>query len=286
MHRLILFCSLTAFAQTLPHANPPAIVNLPSSPPDAHLAYGSAPQQFADLRLPKSNGPHPVAIVIHGGCWAEYADHTYTANLATRLTEAGVATWNIEYRRIHEPGGGWPGTLQDVAHAADHLRQIAAKYNLNLAQIVAAGHSSGGHLALWLAGRKNLPSTSPLYTKSPLPLKAVVNIAGIPDLDAFEAYGKNVCGERHLKISPGHSSEASPRALLPFGIRQIHIFGGQDKAVPHHLFTTYFDTAKSQGDDVSVLDLADAGHHDFFAPARPEAESVLRTILHAIGARP
>src|SRR5581483_5408559 len=111
------------------------------------LTYGDDPQQFGDLSLPSTSGPHPIILLIHGGFWRAPYNLSLMSSLAEDLVRYGLATWNIEYRRVGDPGGGWPGTLQDVALAADHLITIAPTYNLDLQRIVAVGHSAGGQLA-------------------------------------------------------------------------------------------------------------------------------------------
>ena len=101
------------------------------------LRYGSDPLQFGELRLPPGAGPHAVAIVIHGGFWRAAYDLEHITTVCEALTRAGVATWNLEYRRIGNPGGGWPGTLLDVAQGADHLRNLAGENRLDLARVAA-----------------------------------------------------------------------------------------------------------------------------------------------------
>src|SRR5262245_53006214 len=101
------------------------VLTRPAPPADHRLSYGPNEFQFGDLRLPKGAGPHPVAIVIHGGCWMSEYGLSYMGHLSAALTEAGVATWSVEYRRVGNQGGGWPGTFEDVARAADHLRTMS-----------------------------------------------------------------------------------------------------------------------------------------------------------------
>ena len=117
---------------------PQQVNALPSVPPDQRIPYGPDAEQFGELRLPRvMSGRVPVAVVLHGGCWKArhgdlVADVQNTAPLATALTELGIATWNLEYRRIDQPGGGWPGTFEDVARGVDHIRALAASYPLDL----------------------------------------------------------------------------------------------------------------------------------------------------------
>ena len=104
--------------------------------------------------------------------------------LAAALTEEGIATWNIEYRRLGNDGGGWPGTFRDVASAADLLRTLAREHALDLTRVIAIGHSAGGHLAMWLAARPKMPQGSDVYSSNPLKLAGVVNLDGPGDLKA------------------------------------------------------------------------------------------------------
>ena len=144
------------------------VAAMPSRPADARITYGAAPEQFGELRLPTGPGPHPVVVLIHGGCWRAEYDITHIAPLATALADDGWAVWAIEYRRVGSPGGGWPGTFVDVGTAIDHLRTVAKTHPLDLSRVVVAGHSAGGHLALWSGARGLLPKDSPIATSNPL----------------------------------------------------------------------------------------------------------------------
>jgi len=219
-----------------------------------------------------------VAIVVHGGCWvAKLADLDERAvaidnmrPLAAALTEAGIATWNIEYRRLGNAGGGWPGTFQDVGGAADFVRTLAANNNLDLTRVIAMGHSAGGHLVMWLAARSKLPRTSDLYTNNPLPLRGVVSLDGPPDLKATIQLQQPICGSpvitNLLGGSPDERPEryraASPIELLPLGIPQ-EFFAGRmfaAQAAPYEAAT------KRAGDTVRATVLANAGHFVFIDP--------------------
>src|SRR5215472_13479598 len=126
------------------------------------LAYGAESLQFGELYVPNGSGPHPVVILIHGGFWRAAYRLTLMQALAGDLVQKGIAVWNIEYRCIGDAGGGWPGTLQDVACAADCLKALAPLHALDLTCVIAVGHSAGGQLALWLAARSRLPKKSQL----------------------------------------------------------------------------------------------------------------------------
>ena len=211
----------------------PTDVNfLHSEPANARISYGNETLQFGDLRLPKTSGLHPVAIIIHGGCWlSTFADLKNTAALADALRKRGIATWNIEYRRIDQDGGGWPGTFKDVADATDFLRQIDKKYSLDLNKVIVIGHSSGGHLALWLAGRHRLPNTSILYQEKPLVLRGVISLGGVTDLKAFRDKASSICGIDVIGSLLGGNEmnyyDTSPIELLPLGIPQRYIHDDQ-----------------------------------------------------------
>jgi len=281
----IILSALTALgASQNAELHPADIVKLPSAPPAARLSYGDDPNQFADLRLPEGRGPFPVVVVIHGGCWAEYADVTYSAPLATALTHEGWATWNVEYRRVHQDGGGWPGTFLDAARGIDSLRAAAKKYPLDLGRVVAIGHSAGGQLALWDASRASIAKDSPVYVADPLPLRGVISIGGIPDMRAFAADPQGPCDGRHIRVMGGTPAEHSERYAMvspaerpPLGIPQVLIWGERDSVASASRFAAYIEKTHA----TSII-IPNAGHHDLMSPNLP-AYSVLVAQLRRLG---
>lgn len=275
--------SATTPAQPVSFAD---IQKLPKPPADHRLAYGSDPLQFGELRLPKTKGKPPVVIVVHGGCWfAEYDLH-HLAAFSDALTKLGVATWTIEYRRIGDKGGAWPGTFQDVAKGTDYLREVAKKHPLDLRRVVVIGHSAGGQLALWLAARKNLPKSSELYSANPLPVVGVVSLAGISDL---KKYRPN-CDDSVNKLLGGSPEQfaaryqqTSPIEMLPLKVPVRLIHGKLDRIVPLELGTEYEAAAKQKGDDAHLTTLETAGHFDLISPqvkAWEVVEGAVRALLN------
>jgi acetyl esterase/lipase len=256
---------------------------LPQPPADYTIAYGGAKQQVAELRLPKCPGPHPVVIVVHGGCWETPWALDHVRSLASALTAEGFATWSLEYRRLGDPGGGWPGTFEDVAAGADRLNALAAAYRLDLDRVVALGHSAGGHLALWLAARHRLSEASPLHGKRPLRLRGVIALAPIPDLRSG-ADGR-VCGDaipRLLAGPPAESAsrlrESSPIELLPLGVPQRIVCGAEDRLVPNELSRRYREAATKAGDHVGLELVEAAGHFELVDPTSVAWPSVRRAV--------
>ncbi len=248
--------------------------------------------QFGDLHLPRGAGPFPLVIVIHGGCWlANVATLDSTSPLADALADAGVATWNVEYRRVGDSGGGWPGTFRDVAAATDFAKTLAQSYPLDLRRVVVVGHSAGAHLALWTAARAKLNETSALWVKSPLPVRGVVAIAGPGDLRPLARRGA-ICGKGTLegllggKIEsvPEHWAQGSPGALLPLGVRQALIAGEKDRVVTSRLVGMYEEAARLAGDRVSLDEIADASHMELIAPDSSAWPTVKRRVLELVGA--
>jgi acetyl esterase/lipase len=258
------------------------ILTRPAPPVDHRLSYGPNEFQFGDLRLPKGAGPHPVAIVIHGGCWMSEYGLSYMGHLSAALTEAGVATWSVEYRRVGNQGGGWPGTFEDVARAADHLRKIAKSYPLDLNRVVAVGHSAGGHLALWLAARKLLPKDSPAYSHNPLPLRGVVSLAGVTDLRR----DGTACDANVAQLMGGPANDkaaiydqASPIALLPLGIPTAIVQGSSDPIIPLEMAKDYAEAAKKKGDEAKLVVIEKAGHFEIVDPKSFAWEAVRNEVL-------
>ena len=259
------------------------LARLPQPPADHVIAYGEAKQQFAELRLPKGPGPHPVVIVIHGGCWQTPWALDDVRGLSAALTAEGYATGSLEYRRLGDPGGGWPGTLEDVARGADHLRCVAQAHRLDLGRVVALGHSAGGHLALWLAARHKLPRDSELRTDSPLSLQGIVSLAGIPDLRAAAA--AKVCGDAVAQLLGGSPTDqesrvrqSSPIELVPLGLRQRVVCGALDNLVPSDLSRRYQEAASKAGDDVGLEMVGGVGHFELVDPTSLAWPAVRRAV--------
>ena len=244
--------------------------------PDATISYGRNPLQVADLRLPKGKGPFPVAIVIHGGCWrADMDSRAGIAAVAEALTKRGIATWNIEYRRVGDAGGGWPGTFQDIAAAEDRLADIARRYDLDLAHVVVVGHSSGAHLALWAASREKLPPPWNAVRVRPV---AVAAIDGPGALTPFVGIDSQICGGPAIVPLMGGTPQAksadyaiaSPADHLPLGKRQLLV---QGELGP--LMAPYVEAARGAGDDVVTLAPRNANHFDIVTPGTPNGAAVI-----------
>jgi acetyl esterase/lipase len=144
-------------------------------------SYGDSPEQFATLALPSVPGPHSVVVLIHGGFWRAAYGLDLMDPLANDLVARGYAAWNIEYRRVGQAGGGWPGTLEDVAAAIDQLADVPRDADLDLTRVSVVGHSAGGHLALWAPGRgalvRGMPGADPVVE-----VAAAVGLAPVANL--------------------------------------------------------------------------------------------------------
>ena len=255
------------------------------------------PPQFGELRIPAGRGPHPVAVVLHGGCWLSiYADLRNADALADALRDEGIATWNVEYRCVDQEGGGWPGTFLDAGLAVDHLRSLAADHHLDLDRVITVGHSAGGHLALWTAARHKLPVKSPLWTADPMPLRGTVVLGGPGDLKRFIPHADAECRQgvvSELLGGPGVSSEkleqrvegrfrcGSPVELLPLGLPQVMISAEHDWVVPPELGEAYAAAARAAGDPVEHVIIPNTGHHEFMVPGSATWPAV-RQAVHSL----
>jgi acetyl esterase/lipase len=271
----------------------PDLLERPRPRPSATIRYGADPLQVADLWLPAGAGPHPVVLMVHGGCWqTDIADRTIMSWIADDLRRRGIAVWNIDYRGVDRPGGGYPGTFQDAAAAADALRDHAAEHRLDLTRVVAVGHSAGGHLALWLAGRPRLPAGSPLRSADPLPIRFVVSLGGLPDLEEA-ARSSNGCGNevvvrltggvRAGRIDP--FTDTSVPRLAPLGVAQVLINGLQDRIIPTAYAEGYARPMRAAGDDVRVRMLDRTGHVELIAPETAAWAAAVAEIERAVGRR-
>lgn len=310
------------------------ILTRPAPPPDVTLRYGSGHQQVADLWLPRSApggstassagaavgnaaevaassgdvGDAPLVLFFHGGFWRARWDRTHTAHLAAALADAGYAVCTPEYRRTGEPGGGWPGTFDDVAAAVDRLPGLVAAVDalpdaaieaaepsgvepgltdpgspdasrLDPARVVLAGHSAGGHMALWAAARHRLPADS-AWHQALSAYEGVVALAPVVDLARAhetqlddDAAGDLIGGPPEQY--PERYAQADPIRLLPLGVPVRLIHGSQDDRVPCTMSRDYFDRAEAAGDGVALDELLGYGHFELIDPQSVAWSAVL-----------
>lgn len=230
---------------------------------------GPIADRVGDLRVPDGPGPHPVAVVIHGGLWrAQYARDqmdTMCADLARR----GWASWNIEYRRVGA-GGGWPATFDDVAAAVDQVALLAEEHQLDLTRVVTVGHSAGGHLALWAALRHKIPAGAPGVAPVVRP-RLAVGQAAVADLR--RAAGEEVAGPAVFDLLGGGPDEVperyatgSPFDLLPGGTPMVLVHCAGDDLVPLSLSEGFVDEACRRG-DAARLATVEGGHFEHLDPS-------------------
>lgn len=264
---------------------------LPRLAPDYRITYGQDSSEYGQLRIPAGSRAHPVVILIHGGCWkAQYASLKDLEPMADALKADGIATWNIEYKRLGETGGGWPGTYLDVGRAVDHLRTLAPKYNLDLNHVMLVGHSAGGHLAMWAAARSRLANTSPLYVANPLRVSGVMNLAGTLDMTDNIPNMEEGCRDSVVtqmvggapQSVPAHYAEASAMQLLPIGVPQVLVWDEHEDFVPLPLAQKYERAATRAGDRVRLIVIPAVGHFELGSPltsAWPPIKSAIRGLL-------
>jgi acetyl esterase/lipase len=258
--------------------------------PSAHIAYGPAPSQYVELFTPDGQGPFPVVILIHGGCFSKsFGGIEQMRGLAAALMAQGVAVWSVEYRRLDEPGGGYPGTFQDVAVAADALTGEASARHLDLDHLAAVGHSVGGYLALWLASRERIPEASVLRAPHPLPIRNVVSLGGIGELRVQTRHGLTACGYPLAAITgeastlrPDVFADTTPAQLLPNGSRTVLINGELDDYSPPREAADYAAAVRLAGDSIKTIVLPKASHYDEVAPHSPSGKLVVAQILISV----
>ncbi len=267
----------------------------------ARILYGPEQTSYGELQVPEGDGLFPVAMLLHGGCWlaSRGAMEDYRA-MAGRLVGDGIATWNIEYRRVGHDGGGWPGTFLDLGQALDNLAVLADEYPLDLTRIVCLGHSSGGHFAAWLATRNSLPTDSEIRGDPQVTLAGTVLVDAFLDplvIDSRGIDGELYCGEPILErllggnpgARPDRLREISPLNWLPWGIPQSYVVSsyrypillGQPLAQGRTTMAMpdYPALARSAGDRIDVEIVPKAGHFDFVEDPDSEAFNVERRAL-------
>jgi acetyl esterase/lipase len=250
------------------------ILTHPQPPPDERVAYGADPNQFLEVRLPHMQAPYPVLLNIHGGYWRARYDLAHTGHLCQALRAAGVATFNLEYRRVGNPGGGWPGSFEDIRSAYRFVRQESSRFHLDLDRLVVVGHSAGGQLTLCLAAHE--PS-----------LSRAISLAGVVDLKkAFALHLSNDAVAEFLggkpDAVPDHYREADPMELSIPTARQWLIHGKDDDTVPPEFSRDYALRKKKAGESVELLEIPHANHFDLIDPASEAFEQVRTALLASL----
>ena len=270
------------------------LMSLPVKAPDHVLHYGDESSQYGELRLPARGGPYPVVVLVHGGCFRkDYASTDSIGALADALKREGIATWSIEYRRLSEPGGGWPGTYRDVGNGIDYLRQLAPQYRIDLGRVVILGHSAGGHLAHWAAARPRLQPGSALHADNPLKPRGVVNLAGRMDMTVGIPEYEAGCNMPVLRMLlgglpdqvPDRYAQVSLTGRLPLGIPQVMIWGSREGFVPEQQVRDFVAAAQRAGDDAQLKIVPGAGHFETASPSSPAWPVVLGAIRSLLGPR-
>jgi len=234
------------------------------TPGQSHRYGDGQRAQRAELHLPAGAGPHPIVVTIHGGSWTVGVGKPVLRGLAGDLVRRGFAVWNIEYRRLGRgQGGGWPATFADVGAAIDELDRLTAP--LDLDRVTLYGHSAGGHLALWAAGRAHLPAGAPGAHPRVAPI-AAVSAAGVNDLAqaARETPGGVVAqlmGGQPEEL-PERYAAGDPIALVPLAIPVLLVHGTDDATVSVRRSRNYAQAARAAGASVDLVEIpGEAGRH-------------------------
>lgn len=230
--------------------------------------YGPERSQRGDLHLPAGDGPHPAIVLIHGGSWQKRFGRRVMRALAADLVSRGFAVWNIEYRRIGD-GGGWPETFADVAAAIDRLEGLHPA--LDLARVQVIGHSAGGHLALWAAGREGLPAGAPgaVAGRPRVPLRRAISLAGVCDLAGAYAQWHGGAVRELMGGSPERLPDryavADPLRRVPLSQPVLLVHGTADETVSVRLSRRYAEAARGAGAEVELVEIeGEAGEHRAF----------------------
>jgi acetyl esterase/lipase len=272
------------------------LFELPVLPADHRIPYGPDPAQFGDLWLPANASASrlPLVVFFHGGWWKSEYDLGYAGYLCQALKRAGFAVWSVEYRRLGATGGGWPETFQDASAGFEFIATLAKRYPLDLARVITMGHSAGGHLAFWIAGRFHLTEGNLLVrTGLHAAPSGALSLAGAVDLrNAIQL--SSTPGFEHVRDrirtfmgglpaeQPRRYRDGDPGELRPLPVRQILIQGLNDDQIPPDLPLQWLKVANTDGTAASLTIIPDADHFDVVDPrsaAWPKVLAATRSLL-------
>ncbi len=247
------------------------ILSLAAPKADVRVGYGSDPNQFVDLRMARGKDPHAAAVCIHGGYWRAKYDLEYLGHLCAALAGRGITTANVEYRRVGNAGGGWPGTFADVRAAYQFVVQNASRYSIDARRTIVVGHSAGGQLALCLAAHEGV--------------RGAVSLAGVVDLQ--RAYELHLSDDAVVEFLGGmprevgdHYREADPMRLA-IEARQYLLHGVKDEDVPPELSRNYARAKVKE--DVRLTMIEGAGHFELVDPRSGAWGDVERVVVEVTG---
>jgi acetyl esterase/lipase len=275
------------------------ILSLPVLTADHRIPYGLNPSQFGDLWIPESkrHRPFPLVVFFHGGWWKSEYDLGYGGRLCAALKREGIATWSLEYRRVGATGGGWPMTFEDAADGFDFLETLAKTYPIDRSRILTMGHSAGGHLAFWIAGRHHIDRHSEVFRRQPeLNLRGAISLAGAVDLRlTIDLSGNSIFAHDRDEVCalmggwpkelPKRYKCGNPGDLLPFQARQILIQGTADDQIPPELPGRWAEMSRRLGSEATVKMIPSADHFDVVDPASAAWEVVIRQVKSLIQRR-
>lgn len=240
--------------------------------PHEVLWYGELPDHVVDVW----RGGPPTVLVLHGGFWRAEWDRRHTYPMCAALAADGFTVAAIEYRRVGQPSGGWPGTFDDVARAVDAAGELIGGQ-----RPVLLGHSAGAHLALWAAARHRQPAGSPWLCAERPAVAGVVSLAGLCDLAAavrLELYRGAAADLLGGEASDERLAVADPMRSTGGGVRAILLHGAADRLVPLELSRAYADAARVAGDPVELRVLPGQGHFEFIDPQSDVWPAVLAAV--------
>lgn len=242
--------------------------------PDFTRAYGTDPNQLVDIHLPAGGG-EPIGFVVnvHGGFWRAQYDRVHARPMIEALVQAGYLVANLEFRRVGQPGGGWPGTLNDVEAGV----AAAIEMQPDVGRPVVTGHSAGGHLALWAAHR-----LGPDEIGGVLALAPAVGLVELESTSVGNGATADLLGGSPDEV-PDRYRQADPAANLPVGVPIVVVHGQQDSVVPIRFGTEFVQAATAAGDDARLVDLPDIGHFGLIDPLSPAWPAVLRGLASLTG---
>jgi len=225
------------------------------------VRYGDHPSQHGELTLPDGT-PRGVVVVVHGGFWKAEYDLSLGRPLAASLVSRGWAAWNLEYRRVGG-GGGTPETFDDVAAGIDRLADVDG---LDTSVLLTLGHSAGGHLATWAAGRRD----------ARVPVTGAVSQAGVLDLVRADELGLGGGAVAALLGHPPTEDDAAydPYQQLPLEVPVRCVHGTADDVVPVEISQRYVAAASDAGGDARLTEV----DGDHFVVIDPASEAWARTL--------
>lgn len=212
----------------------------------------------------------PAMVFFFGGGWTGGSPAQFYP-FAAHFAELGIVGFCAEYRIKSKHGTTPYASVKDAKSAIRWVRAHADEFGVDPEQVISAGGSAGGHLALCTALVPALsdPPDPPAFSCVP---QAVIAFNPVVDTSP-DGFGADRLGDRALEISPLHHVKPGDPPMLIF-------HGTDDATIPIESARRFRDAMREAGNRCQLDEFPGYGH-GFFNYGREDKRPYQETVAAA-----